>query len=88
MKYSEILNRLQELKEEKPVEKREPPTEHKQSAFRQAWFGKGISRLNPNNLTWKSLGYEMGKYFKTQDPEDIDYVYRILADEYSKNNRE
>ena len=83
MRYSEILNRLRELKEEKLADNREPPTEKKQSAFRDGWKEKRLDTVDLNNITWISLGYEMGRYFKTQDPEDIDYAYRILADEYS-----
>ncbi len=83
MRYQNVLNRLRELQEEKFADNREPPTEDKQSAFRDGWKGKRLDTVDLNYITWISLGYEMGRYFKTQDPEDIDYAYRILADEYS-----
>ena len=82
-KYSKILNRLQELKEEKTADNREPPSKHKQSAFRDGWNEKRLDTVDLNNITWISLGYEMGKYFKTQKTKYINYAYRILADEYS-----
>ena len=83
MRYQEVLNLL---KKQKKIlkDQRNPPNSRKKSAFQQGWSGKGISKLDWNNLTWKSLGYHMGNHFGSQsDKKDIEYAYRILAEEFS-----
>ena len=83
MQDQEILNLLQELKRKYP-EHREPTTEYKQSAFRQAWCGKRESNYSKNNITWMSLGYYMNERFGSQS--DINEVYRVLADEFQQTD--
>ena len=83
MRYQEVLKQFRKRRKNLK-DKREPPTSFKKSAFQQGWSGKGIAKLNPNHLTWKSLGYHMGKHFRSQSKKDIKYAYRILADEYSE----
>ena len=77
-----ILRVLYEVKSRAFKDQRDPPSDDKLNVFCQGWQEKRENIVDPDHLTWVSLGYNMKKRFGSKNCKEMEYAYRILEKEY------
>jgi hypothetical protein len=87
MKPAEVERLFAELKFACDI--RRPPDNARARQFRAGWGDATVrhatyGEATLSRLTWRNLGYRFGHHSGTRSPDDIDAVYRILDQAYSR----